>query len=58
MKMVKSIAIILLPAFMLAGLGFILEWHFIYIIIGYCAGIGIGFLALFTLMQVKDKPKR
>ena len=58
MKMFKSIAIILLPAFILTGLGFLFNWHFIYIIIGYCAGIGIGFLALFTLMQVKDKPKR
>jgi len=55
MKMFKSIAIILLPAFILTVLGFLFNWHFIYIIIGYCAGIGIGFLSLFTLMQVKPK---
>jgi Na+/melibiose symporter-like transporter len=54
MRMLKSVAIIISPAVFLVALGFILHWHFAWIIVAYCAGIGIGFLALLTWVQVRD----
>lgn len=53
--MFKSIVRIIIPGLIFAALGFIFNWHFIYIIIAYCAGSGIGALALFTWMQIRDK---